>query len=763
MAGPPSFFVLQIPMRWLTAVSILALLAAPVPAHAGHELPYYPSFYPHEIQLTVVDPDGAAGALRGGRLHATPGSDPFSGTLPQETDSAVSWGGYVVLTFHQDAIRGIPPARRCALARDVARRLNHAAGFTVHPYPVTPYHGDYLYHYDLARDAQRAAAEAGAWPALTVEAPGAAGRLMSGAPIAVEGSGQATLEEVGLDGLVPEIALPLAGRPAPPWSREGWFHAYRLMAGAMADPRARGQAADLYQRLTNGTAVTVSERVNLERQLVSILRSGCERVVVGYTVRHEPFTTNFSDGIENVGYDAQTGLNSAIFLRTVKLKDFPWNGMLRLGIGGGPTGAWNPVAGFTDAFGQMLWAAVGDPALLPAPYRSGWMANRVTWRMDAADGVPAGALLPGSDGRWRPVSPGARAAVKITYTLRPSDFHDGTTMTVADAVYPYLETFATAGDTPGRTDRGIAAATAPLRAALAGVRVAGITRITKQLFGVDLAWQVPVIEIYLRHFPRDPEQAAALAPAWSAVPWTVLTLLDEATQRGLAALSEAEAASRNLPWLDVVRDHAMNERLLALVDSFAAQNYRPAGLLAYVTPAEAGARWRALRAFYQTHGHWLVTNGPYQLASWTDRGATLTVFRDLSYPLTVGTYDRYAIPHRGFVTTVTSRSGRLEVGASIERVARFSRSFEIVREPLGKAPSPEQALAAIHDGKPLCRYVVMRADGQVVSAGRVEYAAGDSFTLPVPEGAARVSVILAIVVAENEMAPEVTMVAVPSN
>src|SRR5439155_26901593 len=106
------------------------------------------------------------------------------------------------------------------------------------------------------------------------------------------------------------------------------------------------------------------------------------------------------------------------------------------------------------------WVAFCDPALLPAPYSSGWMANRVTWTIEAVDRVSAGALIPASDGRWRPVSSAARAAVKITYTLRPSDFHDGTTMTVADAIYPYLGSFSAAGDSWGLADRGVVAASA---------------------------------------------------------------------------------------------------------------------------------------------------------------------------------------------------------------------------------------------------------------------------------------------------------------
>ncbi len=67
-----------------------------------------------------------------------------------------------------------------------------------------------------------------------------------------------------------------------------------------------------------------------------------------------------------------------MFLRTVKLKDFPWNGWLTLGIDQAPQAAWNPIAGFDDPFGHLLWFAVGDPALLPQPYDSGWMLNRIS-------------------------------------------------------------------------------------------------------------------------------------------------------------------------------------------------------------------------------------------------------------------------------------------------------------------------------------------------------------------------------------------------
>jgi hypothetical protein len=62
----------------------------------------------------------------------------------------------------------------------------------------------------------------------------------------------------------------------------------------------------------------------------------------------------------------------------VKLKDFPWNGWLKLGITAPPAAAWNPVAGFSDDFGRLMWFAVGDPAAIPSPYDHGWVLNRIS-------------------------------------------------------------------------------------------------------------------------------------------------------------------------------------------------------------------------------------------------------------------------------------------------------------------------------------------------------------------------------------------------
>jgi hypothetical protein len=131
-------------------------------------------------------------------------------------------------------------------------------------------------------------------------------------------------------------------------------------------------------RLQSGEMADMAERANLERDLVRRLAAGCRGAVAGYTVKREYFNASFSDGIENITYDGLQGLNSPMFLRTVKLKDFPWNGWLKLGMAASPRAAWNPLGGFTDDFGRLLWFAVGDPAAMPSPYDHGWVPNRIS-------------------------------------------------------------------------------------------------------------------------------------------------------------------------------------------------------------------------------------------------------------------------------------------------------------------------------------------------------------------------------------------------
>ena len=138
---------------------------------------------------------------------------------------------------------------------------------------------------------------------------------------------------------------------------------------------------------------------------------------LGYTVRREALDEDYSAGIENIAVDSQAGIGSPMFLRTVKLKDFPWNGWLAMGVDGGARAAWNPVAGFTDPAGRLVWAAVGDPALLLDPDNGRFIPNRARLQgIEDAGEVPTDALVP-AGGALKPAGAGVTARTKLVYRV----------------------------------------------------------------------------------------------------------------------------------------------------------------------------------------------------------------------------------------------------------------------------------------------------------------------------------------------------------
>ena len=692
------------------------------------------------------------------------GADPFAGgRLPANVSAVESLAGYVVATAVAPT-PGADPAARCAGALRVARAIGPARipGFVPYAYPVTPYHGDYLEHFDLAEAARRAVegAAPGAPPRLVARGALAERLLKTPRDGAAAKAGDTVVEEVDLETLLAPYAVTVGGSFRPPWLKEGWFQAYLLQAGTMIDPAARQAADQLYRRLVTGAYDGPAERADLARRLVGRLGGGCERVVLGYSLRREPFSAEFSQGIENVAWDSQGGFDSDIFVRTAKLKDFPWNGWMRVGIGARPTAAWNPVAGFTDPAGRLLWAAIGDPAFLPGPYGAGPVPHRAvpaSVTVGGAGGVeiPEDAVLPEpGTGLLREVGKGKTAKAKVVYRLWASAAHDNTRVGAADAIYPYVfaARWGTRRAQPGvEYDPAVDAATQVARQTLAGVRVVKVDSEVRRYADITFTYVVPVVEVYLNAASSDPQELAALAPPWSPVPWHVTALMEEAVKRGVGAFSADEARRRGVRWLDLARDARTREALRAILDGLARENHVPEALRRLVSADEAHGRWAALRQFAQRRGHYLVTSGAYQLEKWSDAAVVLQVFRDMTNPLGVGTYDRFAIPRRAYVVRITARGDRLEIAPEIERLERFLRQYRLVREPLGSAADEDKV------DVPACRFVIVAADGRVAAAGISRDVQAHRVVVDL-KGRLRpgaYTALVALVLGDNYMSPEV--------
>ena len=85
-----------------------ALFCAGPAAQAGHELSYYPAFYPQEIRIEPLDPEAAANqfANTADPLHAYIGAAPrFAGAAPAHLKSIASLRSFIVASANPHSPR----------------------------------------------------------------------------------------------------------------------------------------------------------------------------------------------------------------------------------------------------------------------------------------------------------------------------------------------------------------------------------------------------------------------------------------------------------------------------------------------------------------------------------------------------------------------------------------------------------------------------------------------------------------------------------
>ncbi|MCC7017243.1 MAG: hypothetical protein IT564_08585 [Rhodospirillales bacterium] len=717
--------------------SAVALLAPP-DARAGHEVPFYPSFYPQEIRIEPLAPEAAARELAADRLHAYVGAAPrFGAASSAHLKSADSLRSLITARVNPRSKHGNDRDARCRALELAVGMLADRSDIVTHPYPITPYHADYFDHADLVPDTGRGKSSAGGAPALAVRAsdPGIEALLRPDLSIRPD-DWDVEFAEVSTADLARATHAVLGAWPSPQEMKEGWFQAYHLLRPAVGDPAARERADASYRRLTRDAFKDEVEKLDLERGLVATLTRGCDIGVVGYRTRREFYNDNSTNGIENIAVDSQSGFNSPAFIRTVKLKDFPWNGWLRLGVATPPRAAWNPVAGFGDAAGRLVWATVGDDAYLPIPFNSRWVENRVQPhtggdpRLKQITRAPGEIVLPEpGTGLFRPVSPAKSATAKLSYRVLASPFHDGSTMEPADLLYPFALAFRWGGgNSDGPThDPDIAAATRPMRERLRGIHVVRIEETVFNIADVAITYRHPIVDVYLDGPPSADQKSMLLAPPWSTVPWHVLALMEAAVERGIGAFSRGAAERRRVPWLDLVRDPEQRAKMTALIGEFARTGYRPKALETLVSPEAATARWRALEKFAGASGHLLVTNGGYRLASWSPEASVFAVVRDASYPVGLGTFDNLPYPPRALITGLEHVANRIVIAADVEYSAQEQRSRRLVRMPLKR-----DTLRGTFPIRRAVRYVVVDDTGKVAAAGTGKPQADGRFAVSLP-------------------------------
>jgi hypothetical protein len=659
----------------------------------------------------------------------------FSGQIPEHLKSVESLKSFFTVSVNPQSSRLQGREARCHAVERAVGKLAGAPDVVNHPYPITPYHADYLSHADRVPP-DKAASKPTDAAAPTFRA-GTDLSLLSLQVRVQTTDWDVSLDEISVDALLAEAGAGFNQWPAPPWTKAGWFQAYHLLRPAISQASDREHVAQLYERLTHNEFRDHTEHLNLERELLTALLGSCERAVIGYRLRQEFYTDDFSSGIENIAVDSQSGSNSAVFLRTVKLKDFLWNGSLRIGVDPRPAAAWNPIAGFTDAAGRLVWSIVGDNAFLPIPHNSRWVQNRAEIRTtDESDmrrsvRVPDDALVPQTmTGKLGPVGPGRSAMTKVLYRLSASNFSDGSVMEAADLLYPYALAFrwGDGGQNAATHDPEIANATRLMRERLRGVKLVRVEETSRSISDQTVTHRSPIIEVYLDNLNFDEQENALIAPPWSSVPWHVLALMEAAVERGIATFSRGEADRHQLPWLDLVRDPAQLTTFRALIKEFAQTGYRPAALELLVGPETAKARWQLLDQFVEASSHLLVTNGPYRLKALSPDVFAFEVVREFTYPVGLGTFDGFAYPARALISAMEREGDLVLVSVDAEFIVKQQRDHRLVRAPL----RPDTLRGRLQAVRPESHYVIIDQDGRVAAAGSLVRQPDNRFAASLP-------------------------------
>lgn len=321
---------------------------------------------------------------------------------------------------------------------------------------------------------------------------------------------------------------------------------------------------------------------------------------------------------------------SALWPYTLRYTD-RLGGRMVVGLPGLLGEPWNPVAGSNWAFDRMITRATQDPMVLPDPYTGLFHPQRIAHaEVAVVQGVPVERTLDWLEvtrearivvpeeawvdwdalhgrfitaGEAHPEGLTTRARVRVHYDADLFDrrWHDGSRLTPADFVLPWILDIERASEASPLFDPAHLATFEAFRRHFRGWRIVS----TEPL----------VIEIYSDQIYPDAESIVA-ARAPSPLPWHVLMLGILGERRGELAFSSHKADRHRVDWLSLVAGPSLPAlaRLLEQARERAELPYE-AALGEWLAPGERERRFDALAAWHGTFGHFWVGSGPYRLHS----------------------------------------------------------------------------------------------------------------------------------------------------
>ncbi|MDZ7748404.1 MAG: hypothetical protein U5K43_05825 [Halofilum sp. (in: g-proteobacteria)] len=312
------------------------------------------------------------------------------------------------------------------------------------------------------------------------------------------------------------------------------------------------------------------------------------------------------------------------------------------------TEPWNPVAGTNWLYDRMIITGTQDAPVLPDPYTGLYKPQRIdSATVTVTEGTPVQRSLDWLSlesspeirvpedawidwsvdeqrfltvGEKHPDGLSARTRVRVRYEdgYLERQWHDGTQMSLADVILPYVLQFARADEASPLFDRS---------------HVPGFETFERHFRGWRIVQRDPlVIDIYSDQIYPDAEtMVAARAPG--VTPWHTLALGIRAERSGELAFSSDKADREQITWLSLVSGPS-----LPVLDRHR-RNALDAGwvpyadmLAPYMEDGEARRRYRALGQWRDARGHYWVGDGPFYLHAVYPVEGTLVLRRFEAFP-----------------------------------------------------------------------------------------------------------------------------------
>ena len=320
---------------------------------------------------------------------------------------------------------------------------------------------------------------------------------------------------------------------------------------------------------------------------------------------------------------------------------------LRVGVKHLTQSSWNPVAGFSDVYSGDVAGPLGTPSATTHPHNGDTIPHAVQRQMVTAgpDGsleVPADAIRwdPGEQS-WTEVGENATAITMVTLNYTFSNWHHGQAMDIMDVLYTIYfrgEWGTYTGDDDVTWDAEYTDLETPDLEDLVGIRQTGDN----------------TMEVYLDHWTFDADELAGAGVYWAGTPWEIFYAMERIVLDGRAEFSGSEATAHGVPWLSLIDSHDT-----ALVREYLASSLEEGAVPISLTGMDAEYyqdRYEAAISWIDEHGHAYINNGPFTLAS-IDAGAgtaTLSAFRDESYPYPKGIWSEFGSPAFPHVVDVSA-------------------------------------------------------------------------------------------------------------